>query len=309
MYWDVNYSNCAGGSSSSRVEEGKCCQLQMPQLTIWAWFAKLVCQTELPLFASACLQWLCICTYEQRMTSGLCRLVSFQHFLNMAWWSGEGLTLYGLYISFYAIVIPLFPSTSVPEFLAKSQAGLVYNPRCFVRGHWPFSLSTETQYYLPVWMCAVCTIPKCFLLCVYTWESADGHARYHLMRLLASQWVTLPWGGSYVQTVAERKKEVWGQRSIWPAMTRIFRYNEIASESSDTALSHLSHCQDDDAENSVKVLADGSSFDFGSQCHGCHRFSTTYLGRMKNYWMQWPRCWLESLESTHWVTSWYFMSL
>lgn len=83
----------------------------------------LICQTGLPnwaAFVCLCLStWLCICTYEQRMTSGLCRLDSFQHFLNMAWWSGEGLTLYGLYISFYAILVPLFPSTSVPEFLAK----------------------------------------------------------------------------------------------------------------------------------------------------------------------------------------------
>ena len=151
MYWDVNYSNCAGGSSSSRVEEGKCCQLQMPQLTIWAWFAKLVCQTELPLFASACLHGFAFALMNRGWQVVCVALILSSIF--WTWpddpvraWLCMVYTYRSMPFLFHCFPLPLFQS-SLPKF-AKSQAGLVYNPRCFVRGHWPFSLSTETQYYL-----------------------------------------------------------------------------------------------------------------------------------------------------------------
>ena len=135
MYWDANYSNCAGGSSSSRVEEGRCCQLQMPQLTIWAWFAKLVCQTELPLFASAS-----PCFFP----------AFFEHGLMIRW----GLN------SVWSIHIVLCHCCSNVSLYLCSRVPCQKSSRPCLQSQ---MLRTRTLTVFPQHGNPKCTIPKCFL--------------------------------------------------------------------------------------------------------------------------------------------------
>lgn len=186
------------------------------------WFAKLSCLClPLPVYMALHLH---LWTEDDKwFVSPWFFPAFFEHGLMIRWGLDSVWSIH-IVLCHSCSIVSLYLCSRVPcQNLPKVKQALSTIPDASYEDIDRFPSARKPNIICIVWMCAVCTIPKCFLLCVYTWESADGHARYHLMRLLASQWVMLPWGGSYVQTVAERKKEVWGQRSIWSAMTRIFR--------------------------------------------------------------------------------------
>ena len=264
------------------------------------WFAKLSCLClPLPVYMALHLH---LWTEDDKC---LCRLDSFQHFLNMAWWSGEGLTLYGLYISFYAILVPLFPSTSVPEFLAKicqkSSRPCLQSQMLRTR-----TLTVFPQHGNPIlsalFECVQCALSQSAFCSAFIPENL-------LMGMRGITWCAC-WlvnescchevAATFRQWLKEKKKfeDSGAFDQQWPAFSGRMRSHR-------TQLFHIFH--------TVRMMTLRIRWRFWQMDPALtlDRSVTVVTGSprpiwqgWKNHWMQWPRCWLESLslESTHWVT-------